>query len=90
MVYITDEMRKYDITDDNIFIKLKSGGRARFVHAEPLKLEDHEVKLWDGFLKYIEDKKLAPLPEAYTNNERLGLKFLTGLMGNNKATYNSI
>ena len=44
MVYITDEMRAYNIDDENIFIKLKKGGRSRFVHGEPLILEEEEQK----------------------------------------------
>lgn len=90
MVYLTDEMRAYNIDDENIFIKLKRGGRSRFVHGEPLVLEEDEAKQWKGFLKYIEENNLEPLPEKYTDKERLGFKFLTGLLFNYKATHTSI
>jgi len=90
MVYITDEMRAYNIDDDNIFIKLKSGGRARFVHGEPLAMEEQEAKHWNGFIKYIEDNNLEPLSGEYNNNERLGFKLLCGMLFNYKKTYAAI
>ena len=90
MVYITDEMRNYEATDEDIFIKLKSGGKARYVHGEPLKMEPHEVKLWNDFLRYIDDNNLEELPEEYTDHRRLGFKYLTGIVKDFPGTYKTI
>ena len=78
MEYITEEMRNYIPKESDIYLALPDGRKGRFMCSEPLELEEHEIKLWNDFLQWIQDKKLEPLPKEYTDYTRIGLKYLLG------------
>ena len=44
----------------------------------------------EKFEEYIAEKGLEPLPEYYTNSERIGFRFLQGCGWNYEAAYNGI
>ena len=82
--YITEEMRNYTPSDQDVFIQVKkSGVFQRLIWGEPVQLKEIEKQRWQEFCKYLEDNKLGPLPPYYTTDERMGprytSKFLQGI-----------
>ena len=76
--YITDKMRNYEPSNENMFITIASGDYQRLIFSEPLELRSREEENWESFEDYIADNGLDPIPEYYKSHERIGLRFLQG------------
>lgn len=49
----------------------------RLIYGEPRELQEEEVKKWEEFLQWIEENGLEPLDPRYTDQRRIGLRYLT-------------
>lgn len=87
---ITEEMKEYDPSVQDLFITIKNGDYQRLVWGDEIDLREREEDHWEKFEEYIAEKGLDPLPEYYTTSERIGFRFLQGCGWNYEAAYNGI
>lgn len=75
--YLSEKQLEYEPDVKDTFISNKSGDYQRLIWGEPQELKEREIERWEGFMEYIEENKLDPLPDYYMNEEtKMGYRFL--------------
>ena len=77
--YLTEQVINYEPNERDLFIKNeKIGDFQRLIWGAPLELKEREIENWKKMEEYITENSLDPLPEHYTDNQRIGYRILQG------------
>lgn len=69
---------------------MSGGPDQRLIFGKPIVLAKWEEKLWNDFLKFVENTKDEPLPPEALDDSRMGLRYLYGMNLNFEKAYKII